>query len=115
MSNLIFVDRLVHPKNPPRNRVKIIEGDRELGTLEPFVQTNNQDIDHEQELMMYLLSIVTRNVFPEVIGYPDPLHHADRGAKSVLRMVEPMLRSSEWLDRANPIHRTVRQVREGKR
>jgi hypothetical protein len=65
--------------------------------------------------MMYLLSVVTRNVFPEVIGYPDPLHHADRGAKSVLRMVEPMLRSSEWLDRANPIHRTVRQVREGKR
>lgn len=115
MSHVIFVDRLVHPKNPPRNRVKIIEGDRELGTLEPFVQTNNQDIDHEQELMMYLLSIVTRNVFPEVIGYPDPLHHADRGAKSVLRMVEPMLRSSEWLDRANPIHRTVRQVREGKR
>lgn len=115
MSHVIFVDRLVHPDKPPKNRVKIIEGDREMGTIEPFVQIDNKDTDHEQELMMYLLSVVTRNVFPEVIGYPDPLHHADRGAKSVLRMVEPMLRSSEWLDRANPIHRTVRQVREGKR
>ena len=115
MSHVIFVDRLVHPGKMPKNRVTITEGDKELGTIEPFVQLNNKDLDHEEELMMYLLSVVTRNVFPEVIGYPDPLHHADRGAKSVLRMVEPMLRSSEWLDRTNPIHRTVRQVREGKR
>ena len=115
MSHVIFVDRLIHPESQPPHRVTIIEGDRDLGTLEPFVQLNSSDTDHEQELQMYLLSVLTRNVFPEVIGYPDPLHHADRGAKSVLRMVEPMLRSSEWLNRANPIHRTVRQVREGKR
>ncbi len=115
MSHVIFVDRLVHPDKPPKNRVKVVEGHKELGTIEPFVQLDNRDVNHEGELIMYLLSVVTRNVFPEVIGYPDPLHHADRGAKSVLRMVEPMLRSSEWLDRTNPIHRTVRQVREGKK
>lgn len=115
MSHVIFVDRLIHPGAQPPHRIKVIEGDRELGTLEPFVQLNSSDTDHEEELLMYLLSVLTRNVFPEVIGYPDPLHHADRGAKSVLRMVEPMLRSSEWLDRSNPIHRTVRQVREGKK
>jgi len=62
---------------------------------------------------MYLLSVLTRNVFPEVIGYPDPLHHADRGAKSILKMVEPMLRSSERLNRANPIYKTLRQSRDG--
>ena len=115
MSHVIFVDRLIHPGVQPSHRVTVIEGDRELGTLEPFVQLDSSDTDHEGELQMYLLSVLTRNVFPEVIGYPDPLHHADRGAKSVLKMVEPMLRSSEWLDRANPIHRTVRQVREGRR
>lgn len=113
MSHVIFVDRLVHPKYEPKNKITVISGDRELGTLEPFIQLNSGDIDREQELMMYLLSVLTRNVFPEVIGYPDPLHHADRGAKSVLNMVAPMLSSSEWLDRANPIHRTLRQVREG--
>ena len=113
MSHVIFVDRLIHPQVPPPSRVKVIEGDRELGTIEPFAQLSAAETDHQSELQMYLLSVLTRNVFPEVIGYPDPLHHADRGAKSVLRMVEPMLRSSEWLDRANPIHRTVRQVREG--
>ena len=113
MSHVIFVDRLVHPHPLPPNRVTVIEGDKELGTLEPFVQMSNSNTDHEQEIQMYLLSVLTRNVFPEVIGYPDPLHHADRGAKSVLRMIEPMLLSSEWLNRSNPIHRTVRQVREG--
>lgn len=115
MGHVIFVDRLVHPDAQPPQRVTIVRGDRNLGTLEPFAQMSSSETDHEEELLMYLLSVLTRNVFPEVIGYPDPLHHADRGAKAVLRMVEPMLRSSEWLDRANPIHRTVRQVREGVR
>lgn len=113
MSHVIFVDRLVNPSTPPKTEL-VVEGDKDLGTLEPFVQLSATDTDHEEELLMYLLSVLTRNVFPEVIGYPEPLHHADRGAKSVLKMVEPMLRSSEWLDRANPIHRTVRQVREGR-
>ena len=113
ISHVIFVDRLLHPDKKPRTRITIVEGDNNLGTIEPFVQLSNEYINREQELIMYLLSVVTRNVFPEVIGYPDPLHHADRGAKSVLNMVEPMLRSSEWLGRTNPIHRTVRQVREG--
>lgn len=115
MSHVIFVDRLVAPQSQPPARINITTGDRELGTIDPFVQLSSKNIDHEGEILMYLLSVLTRNVFPEVIGYPEPLHHADRGAKSVLRMVEPMLRSSEWLNRANPIHRTVRQIREGRR
>ncbi|MCL4333382.1 MAG: hypothetical protein M1290_06425 [Candidatus Thermoplasmatota archaeon] len=113
MSHVIFVDRLIHPSYQPSQRMNIITGDPDLGTLEPFIQINKDAPNREQELSMYLLSVLTRNVFPEVIGYPDPLHHADRGAKAVLRMVEPMLRSSEWLNRADPIHRTLRQNRDG--
>lgn len=112
MGHVIFVDRLVHPADK-LERIKVIEGDRDLGTLEPFIHPGAKTPNREQELMIYLLSVLTRNVFPEVIGYPDPLHHADRGAKSVLKMVDPMLRSSERLNRANPIHRTLRQNRGG--
>jgi hypothetical protein len=113
MSHVIFMDRLVHPSPNQPSRKTVIERDRELGTVEPFFFENNSIINREQELAVYLLSVLTRNVFPEVIGYPDPLHYADRGAKSVLRMVEPMLRSSERINRVNPIHRKFRQNRGG--
>lgn len=113
MGHVIFVDRLVNPDSGLLPKLTVVQGDRDLGTVEPFVQASAATSNREQELAIYLLSVLTRNVFPEVIGYPDPLHIADRGAKAVLRMVEPMLRSSERLDRANPIHRTLRQVRDG--
>ena len=109
----IFVDRLVDPSSPPSTRLSVAKGHPELGTVTPFVHTDNSVENREQEIAIYLLSVLTRNVFPEVIGYPDPLHQADRGAKAVLHMVEPMLRSSERLNRANPLHRTLRQLRGG--
>jgi hypothetical protein len=112
MGHVIFVDRLVHPNSIPE-KMTVVHGDRELGTVEPFFFKDSSVRNKEQEYMIYLLSVLTRNVFPEVIGYPDPLHHADRGAKSVLKMVEPMLFSSEQLNRSNPLHRTLRQLRGG--
>ena len=81
--------------------------------MAPFLHANNEVEIESKRSTIYLLSVLTRNVFEEVIGYPDPLHHADRGAKAVLAMVEPMLRSSESLNRANPLHRTLRQLRGG--
>jgi len=113
MGHVIFVDRLVHPSAQPPAKWDVAKGHKELGTISPFVHPHAKVPSREQELTLYLLSVLTKNVFAEVIGYPDPLHHADRGAKSVLRMIEPMLRSSELLNRADPIHRTVRQTRGG--
>jgi hypothetical protein len=112
MGHVIFVDRLVHPDSIPE-KVTVIKGDPDLGTLEPFFYLNSKVKNKEQEYAIYLLSVLTRNVFPEVIGYPDPLHLADRGAKAVLKMVLPMLISSEQLNRSNPLHRTLRQLRGG--
>lgn len=110
--HVIFVDRLVHPDNqPPKYTVK--EGDRDLGTISPYFFKNNKEKNKEQEKMIYILKVLTRNIFPDVIGYPDPLHQADRGAKAVLRMIEPMLRSSEKINRTDPFFRTLRQQRGG--
>lgn len=119
MGHAIFIDRLVHADaQPPRIRVSDGDpskgGDPNLGRIEPFVH-EQESAGHVSEhmVMVYLLDVLTKNVFAEIIGYPDPLHYADRGAKSVLRSVAPMLQSSERLDRTNPIHKTVRQNRGG--
>ena len=60
---------------------------------------------------MFLLNILTRNLYPEVIGYPDPLHKADWGAKSLLKKIEPMIESSELFLRAHPLTQTFRDLR----
>jgi hypothetical protein len=112
MGHVVFVDRLVKA-DESLPKVPVVDGDKELGTVEPFFVENASVRNIEQEHMIYLLSVLTRNVFPEVIGYPDPLHYADRGAKAVLHMVEPMLFSSEQLNRSNPMHKTLRQLRGG--
>ena len=65
-----------------------------------------------QQLSLYLLSILVRNHFPEALGYPDPLHQADWGAKSMKRRVTGLLESSEMAFRANPLYKTFRSIRE---
>ncbi|MEL7512622.1 MAG: hypothetical protein AAGM27_10840, partial [Cyanobacteria bacterium J06554_3] len=61
---------------------------------------------------MYLLNILTRNHFPEVIGYPDPLHKADWGAKTVAKRIQGIVRSSAYSFRSQPLSRTFRTIRD---
>ncbi len=63
--------------------------------------------------MMYFLSTLTRNHFPEVIGYPEPLHKADWGAKTINRRIGRIIDSAELPFRNNAIYRTVRSIRDG--
>lgn len=116
MSHVIFLDRLIDPSKMPPTRLPVTDEEkvyRELGRVDPFVNLDNTVSNREQEITLYLLDVMTKNTFPEVIGYPDPLHYADRGAKAIQKMVWPMLKSSESLGRANPLHRTLRQTRGG--
>jgi hypothetical protein len=114
MGHAIFVDRLAFPeldgRNWGNNLLKVETQD--LGALYPIVFGDSTVNNVGQVMVMRLLDVLTRNLFPEVIGYPDPLHKADWGAKSVMRNVREMIRSSEASFRANPIARTLRQVRE---
>lgn len=61
---------------------------------------------------MYLLTVLVKNHFPEALGYPDPLHLADWGAKSLKRNVNGLLESSEWVFRSNPREKLFRTIRE---
>ena len=58
------------------------------------VAINNSEQNIVQDFTVLFLHSVTFNKFPDMIGYPEPLHKADLGAKTFNRMVQPMIRSS---------------------
>jgi hypothetical protein len=109
MGHVIFLDRLIDPKidqqfiNTSENPV--ITGSK-LGKICPIYFGTNKQLNYGQAIEIWLLNVLTRNLFPEVIGYPDPLHKADWGAKSVKRKVDRLIKSSEITFRTKPLQRT---------
>ncbi|EPA06515.1 hypothetical protein BG20_I1693 [Candidatus Nitrosarchaeum limnium BG20] len=114
MGHVIFVDRLILP-HVESNLNHIDVKSKELGTVKPFFFQNNSAENDVQEVMMYILKILTRNLFPEVIGYPDPLHKADWGAKSMNKKVANMIKSSGKFLKIRPLAKTLRQERGSRR
>jgi len=111
----IFIDRLAFPEWDLKCTDDLeIEG-KELGKLNPLFYKNNKSTNFGQVMTYFLLDVVTRNHFPEVIGYPDPLHKSDWGAKTMMRHVKDLLKSSELKFRSRPLTNTVREIRESNR
>jgi len=110
--HVVFLDRLVFPNwDTDALNLGAIETPQ-LGRIQPLCYPTNDDVNIGQMLNMYLLNVLTRNHFPEVIGYPDPLHKADWGAKSVGERAGKMIASSVYSFRAQPLSRTFRDVRD---
>lgn len=110
--HVVLLDRLAFPewdKNAFGSTT--IQSDA-LGRIDPLVYLNADMDNIGQLVMMYMLNTLTRNHFPEVIGYPDPLHKADWGAKSMGRRVKGMIESSEIPFRSKPIAKTLRRIRD---
>lgn len=116
MGHVIFVDRLIDHRldsnflNPSHSITN-----SELGKIAPIFFGTNQDTNYGQAIATWILNILTRNLFPEVIGYPDPLHKADWGAKSVKRRVDNLIQSSEIAFRGRPLSRLFRTLRDTQR
>jgi hypothetical protein len=112
MGHVVFIDRLVYPEwdSDALNRVTIEAP--ALGRIQPLCYPTRDELNVGQLLNMYLLNILTRNHFPEVIGYPDPLHKADWGAKSVGKRIAQIVASSTYSFRSQPLHRTFRDIRD---
>lgn len=112
MGHVVFLDRLAFPEwdLPEITPMKIAT--RELGEVSPLAFRDRETPNLGQRVMMYLLSVLTKNHFPEVMGYPDPLHKADWGAKTVGRRVAAAIESSAISFRANPISKTFRMIRD---
>jgi hypothetical protein len=118
MGHVVFLERLVSPiwdKLGEDSGPSEIEVDTsELGRFSVYAW---RDCDHTnigQWVMMYLLSVLTRNHFAEAIGYPDPLHKADWGAKTLGRSVGDTIRSSTQLLASKPLSRTFREIRDSR-
>lgn len=111
MGHVIFVDRLAFFNlDGVSSNITFLED--EIGEVTPIFYADKNTINDGQEIMMYLLEILTRNLYPEVIGYPDPLHKADWGAKSVEKKVRFMISSSDTAMRRKPLVKTLREIRE---
>lgn len=110
--HVVFIDRLIFPDwdTDALNRITIETP--QLGCIQPLCYPTRNDTNIGQMLNMYLLNVLTRNHFPEVIGYPDPLHKADWGAKSVGERAGKMIASSVHSFRSQPLSRTFRDIRD---
>jgi hypothetical protein len=115
MGHVVFLDRLAYPPWDSSAAGNTIISSPSLGAIAPFVYKDREVTNTGQAVMMYLINIVTRNHFPEVIGYPDPLHKADLGAKSVLERVKGIIKSSEIPFRSNPVAKTLRSIRDAQK
>jgi hypothetical protein len=107
--HVIFLDRIAFPSIDKDFYGHIVIQTDRLGKIAPIVFQKENIV---QKVMIFLLTELTKNLFPEVIGYPDPLHKADWGAKSVLRKVKPIIESGEISFRSRPLRKTFRELRE---
>ncbi len=110
--HVVFLDRLAMPEWDATAFGEVSLTSPSLGTLQPLVYRDRTATNIGQAVMMYLLTTLTRNHFPEVIGYPDPLHKADWGAKSLGRRVRDLIASGDLPFRSRPIAKTLRRLRE---
>ena len=116
MGHVVFIERLLQPffDMPGRETspIPIVINSKELGRIEPLVWRDSDHTNRGQAVMMYLLSVLTKNHFAEAIGYPDPLHKADWGAKSIGRWVGKTIESSTRVLNSNPLSDTFRTTRD---
>lgn len=110
-SHALFLDRLAYPEWDDKDSGSLTLNTGQFGAISPLYFDSGTP-HRLQQLSLYLLSILVRNHFPEALGYPDPLHQADWGAKSMKRRVTGLLESSDIAFRANPLYKTFRSIRE---
>lgn len=115
MGHVIFIDRLIDPQWDSNFLNGPTISNPDLGKIIPIYFGMNESTNYGQAVSVWLLNVLTRNLFPEVIGYPDPLHKADWGAKSVKRRVDRLIKSSEIAFRGRPLARLFRTLREAQR
>jgi hypothetical protein len=108
----IFVDRLAYPELDLKYAKELVIDEKGIGRVRLFFYPDNKVTNVGQIITSFLLEVLTKNHFPEVIGYPDPLHKADLGAKTMRDHVKKLLESSEWKFRSRPLSETFRSIRQ---
>jgi hypothetical protein len=119
MGHVVFLERLLSPAwdwpGQEKGPAEILIDTPELGRFGVFAWKDREHVNPGQWVMMYLLSVLTKNHYAEAIGYPDPLHKADWGAKTIGRTVGDTIQSSSQLLAARPLSRTFRDIRDSRK
>jgi hypothetical protein len=119
MGHVVFLERLLSPTwdwpGTEHGPAEILIDTPELGKFPVYAWRDRDHVNPGQWIMMYLLSVLTRNHYAEAIGYPDPLHKADWGAKTIGRSVGETIKSSAHLLAAKPLSRTFRDIRDSRK
>ncbi|MFW9876298.1 MAG: hypothetical protein ACFFG0_24645 [Candidatus Thorarchaeota archaeon] len=107
MGHAIFIDRVVLPNIEKIQRLFLGKNNN----MDVLFFKDSTSENKLQEIIILILDILTKNLFPNVIGYPDPLHKADWGAKSLGDKIRPIILSSQSILKKNPLVYTLRQQR----
>jgi hypothetical protein len=110
-SHALFIDRLAYPGFDDEDSQDLALNTPYFGEVKALFYDKSSP-SRLQRLSAYLLTVLVRNHYPEALGYPDPLHQADWGAKSMRKRIVALLDSSEWAFRARPLSKTLRQIRD---
>ncbi len=113
-SHVIFIDRLAYYPWDTEDAASV-NGSLptfSIDELGEMALLNYERPPRLQYLSMYLLSVLVRNHFPEALGYPEPLHKADWGAKNMRESIKKLLKSSWLIERANPLMQPFRRIRD---
>jgi hypothetical protein len=111
-SHAVLIDRLAYPGWDDVDSASLDIDSPKFGIIRPLTYNGDTGVPRLQSLVMYLLTVLARNHFPEALGYPEPLHKADWGAKSMRDRVKGILSSSEWSFRSKPLHKLMREIRD---
>ena len=118
MGHVVFLERLLSPAwdwpGDEKGPAELLIDTPEIGRFPVYAWKDSDHINPGQWVMMYLLSVLTRNHFAEAIGYPDPLHKADWGAKTLGRSVGRTVQSSTKFMASKPLSRTFRDIRDSR-
>lgn len=119
MGHVVFLERLLTPGwdrmggvSPPK---EILIDQPDMGRFTVYAWQDRDQLNVGQMVMMYLLSVLCRNHFSEAVGYPDPLHKADWGAKTIGRGAADTIRAAQHYLKTNPLVRTFRSIRDSAR
>ena len=81
----VFVDRLSYPELDLKYAEELILDKQNIGKMRLFLYKDNTKVNIGQVITVFLLGVLTKNHFPEVIGYPDPLGQGGLGSKNYER------------------------------
>ena len=119
-NHALFIDRLLVPEFDKDKfgtlGIEAKSAEQSIN-IKPFFDLTNKDKNPVYDFITYFLYHTVTNKYSEVIGYPEPLHKADWGAKTFNRkMAQSMIRNSAAImKKKKPWQMSVRSRRGSKR